>query len=107
MPRWRMVTYYAALVCIGIASLWGGQVAAILGLGYAVLGALGAHCRWRGERADESVIMVSLAVLSAAQGAVLWIGESPDGGLAEILTVLRLMVAPLMMVEHSRLLRRP
>lgn len=101
-----MVAYYGCLMAIGIADVWGGEIAATLGIGYAVLGGLGIRYRVRQQHSDESVIMVGLAFLSAAQGIVLWLGESPDGGLAEILAALRLVVAPLMMWEHSQLLRR-
>lgn len=67
-----MVAYYGCLMAIGIASMWGGEIAATLGIGYAVLGGLGIRYRVRQQHSDESVIMV----------------------------------APLMMWEHSQLLRR-
>ena len=44
---------------------------------------------------------MGLAVLSAWQGIVLWVGESPDGGLAEELASLRLLIAPIMMVDYA------
>ena len=56
---------------------------------------------------QESWAIVALAILSAGQGAALWAGDSPDGGVEHLLAAVRLVVvAPLMMIEHARLLQR-
>lgn len=105
--RRRMVAYYAALALVGVASMTLGTLpATTFGAGYAVGGALGIAARWRHRHRDEAWVIVGLAVLSCWQGLVLWVGESPDGGLAEILTSLRLMIAPLMMIDYAARLSR-
>ncbi len=100
--RRRMVAYYAALALLGAASLTLATLPAVaFGVGYVAGGALGVHARWRRHHHDEAWVIVGLAVLSAWQGIVLWVGESPDGGLAEVLTSLRLMIAPIMMTDYA------
>jgi hypothetical protein len=102
----RMVAYYAALIVIGVASLWLGVPAALtFGGGYVVAALAGLVLRLRRHRREEAWVVVALAILSLGQALALWLGESPDGGLAEILTAARLGVAPLMMVDYAALLR--
>lgn len=100
--RRRMGAYYAALAVLGAASLTLATLPAMaFGAGYVAGGALGVRARWSRRHHDEAWVIVGLAVLSAWQGIVLWVGESPDGGLAEVLTSLRLMIAPIMMTDYA------
>lgn len=105
--RWRMIAYYATLVAIGVASLRAGiPSAAIFGAGYVMCGIAGLAFRWTRQDRQEAWTIIAMAVLSAGQGLALWLGESPDGEAAEILVALRLLAAPLMMIEHAFLLYR-
>lgn len=102
-----MVAYYVALILIGLASLWLGAPAALtFGAGYIFAAAAGLVLRLRKRRHEEAYAVVALAILSLGQALSLWLGESPDGGLAEILTSARLCVAPLMMIDYAVLLHR-
>lgn len=101
-----MVAYYVALIVIGVASLTLDAVGAVaFGAGYAVTSTAGLVWRVRRMPHQESWAIVALAILSAGQGAALWAGDSPDGGVEHLLAA-RLVVAPLMMIEHARLLQR-
>lgn len=105
--RWRMVAYYVALIVIGVASLTLDAVGAVaFGAGYAVTSTAGLVWRVRRMPHQESWAIVALAILSAGQGAALWAGDSPDGGVEHLLAAVRLAVAPLMMIEHACLLQR-
>ena len=108
LSRWRMVTCYAALIAIGVASLTLDPVGAVaFGAGYAVTSTAGLVWRVRRMPHQESWAIVALAILSAGQGAALWAGDPPDGGVEHLLAAVRLVVvAPLMMIEHARLLQR-
>jgi len=103
-----MVAYYVALIVIGVASLTLDAVGAVaFGAGYAVTSTAGLVWRVRRMPHQESWAIVALAILSAGQGAALWAGDSPDGGVEHLLAAVRLVVvAPLMMIEHACLLQR-
>ena len=108
LSRWWMVAYYVALIVIGVASLTLDAVGAVaFGAGYAVTSTAGLVWRVRRMPHQESWAIVALAILSAGQGAALWAGHSPDGGVEHLLAAVRMaVVAPLMMIEHARLLQR-
>ena len=102
-----MLAYYGALIVIGIASLWLGVPAALtFGAGYIFAASAGLVLRLRRRPHEETYAVVALAILSLGQALSLWLGESPDGGLAEILTSARLGVAPLMMIDYAVMLHR-
>lgn len=113
-PRTRMLAYYGALIVIGIASLWLGVPGALtFGAGYIFAASAGLVLRLRRRPHEEAYAVVALAILSLGQALSLWLGhlrpvvcESPDGGLAEILTSARLGVAPLMMIDYAVMLHR-
>ena len=106
-PRTRMLAYYGALIVIGIASLWLGVPGALtFGAGYIFAASAGLVLRLRRRPHEEAFAVVALAILSLGQALSLWLGESPDGGLAEILTSARLGVAPLMMIDYAVMLHR-
>ena len=102
-----MLAYYGALIVIGIASLWLGVPGALtFGAGYIFAASAGLVLRLRRRPHEEAYAVVALAILSLGQALSLGLGESPDGGLAEILTSARLGVAPLMMIDYAVMLHR-
>ena len=102
-----MLASYGALIVIGIASLWLGVPGALTaGAGYIVAASAGLVLRLRRRPHEEAFAVVALAILSLGQALSLGLGESPDGGLAEILTSARLGVAPLMMIDYAVMLHR-
>ena len=66
LSRWRMVTYYVALIVIGVASLTLDAVGAVaFGAGYAVTSTAGLVWRVRRMPHPESWAIVALVILSA------------------------------------------